>query len=468
MKRRTFLQSGATAAALSTGVTETGWALPANDVELEKNEAPTDLYAACPYCGVGCGTILKTQNGRITGIVPDKDHPTNKGLQCIKGLTSAEAIYVNRLNRPLVRKDMSDPLRGHVSATKGSYDPSLFREASWDEAEELVADKVAEIVKASGGNSVGLYGSGQLSLEGQYLENIFMKGILGSNTIEANARMCMTSAVTGYFKSLGSDTPPTCYEDIELADMICFWGHNARGAHPILYWRVADTKAQRNIPTLVVDPRRTGTVMGLEDVNSQNSYHFPTINGDISIHNALAYAIMENHDEAVAWDFLKDHTTGWQDYVDAVKAKYKPEDVEDLTKIPAAEIRKIARIWAEASVRGRERGTGGVMSIWGIGYNQHLHGQHNTMSLVNLMAPHRQHRPARMRPTLADRAAQRDGRAPHRRTDRTPPLQHRPRQQEAPRLVRRPLGTAARAPGRSGRNAEHRYGGRHDGAGHQG
>ncbi len=386
MKRRTFVQSGATAA-LSTGVTQTGWAIPAQDgIELEKDEAPTDLYAACPYCGVGCGTILKTRNGRITGIVPDKDHPTNKGLQCIKGLTSAEAIYVNRLNKPLIRKDMSDPLKGHVSATKGSYDPSLFREASWEEAEELVADKIVEIVKASGGNAVGLYGSGQLSLEGQYLENIFMKGIIGSNTIEANARMCMTSAVTGYFKTLGSDTPPTCYEDVELADMICFWGHNARGAHPILYWRVADSKAQRNIPTLVVDPRRTGTVMGLEDVNKDNSFHFPTINGDISIHNALAYALMENHDDAIAWDFLKEYTTGWQEYVDAVQAGYKPEDVEDRTKIPAAEIRKVAAIWAKASIRGRERGTGGVMCIWGIGYNQHLHGQHNTMSLINLMA----------------------------------------------------------------------------------
>ncbi|MDP6207289.1 MAG: molybdopterin-dependent oxidoreductase, partial [Roseibacillus sp.] len=263
---------------------------------------------------------------------------------------------------------------------------SLFREASWEEAEELVADKIVEIVKASGGNAVGLYGSGQLSLEGQYLENIFMKGIIGSNTIEANARMCMTSAVTGYFKALGSDTPPTCYEDVELADMICFWGHNARGAHPILYWRVADSKAQRNIPTLVVDPRRTGTVMGLEDVNKDNSFHFPTINGDISIHNALAYALMENHDDAIAWDFLKEYTTGWQEYVDAVQAGYKPEDVEDRTKIPAAEIRKVAAIWAKASIRGRERGTGGVMCIWGIGYNQHLHGQHNTMSLINLMA----------------------------------------------------------------------------------
>ena len=389
MKRRSFLKATAAgaAASLSTGVTQTGWAVPAQEeYELENAEAKTDLLAACPYCGVGCGTIIKTENGRIANIVPDKDHPTNRGLQCIKGLTSAEAIYVNRLSKPLIRKDMSDPLKGHVSKTKGSYDPDLFREASWEEAEELIADRIADIVKQSGGNSVGLYGSGQLSLEGQYLENSFMKGILGSNTIEANARMCMTSAVTGYIKSLGSDTPPTCYEDVEMADMICFWGHNARGAHPILYWRVADHKARKNIPTLCVDPRRTGTVMGLEEINPANSHHFPTINGDISIHNALAHAILERHPEAVAWDFLKAHTTGWQEYVDVVKKEYKPEDVEDMTKIPAAEIYKIAKIWAAASVKGRERGTGGVMCIWGIGYNQHLHGQHNTMNLVNLLA----------------------------------------------------------------------------------
>ncbi|MFT5125210.1 MAG: ferredoxin-nitrate reductase [Kiritimatiellia bacterium] len=387
MKRRNFVKGAAVAGTMAPVITKKGWSVskPA-ELELESNEAATNLLAACPYCGVGCGTIIQTKNGRITNVIPDKDHPTNKGLQCIKGLTSAEAIYVNRLDKPLIRKDMSDPLTGHVSATKGSFDPSLFREASWEEAEELVAEKVAQIVKTSGGNAVGLYGSGQLPVEGQWLENLFMKGVIGSNTIEANARMCMTSAVTGYFKSLGSDTPPTCYDDIEMSDMITFWGHNARGAHPILYWRVADHKAKNNIPTLVVDPRRTGTVTGLEDVNKANSEHFSTINGDISIHNAIAYAIMEKHDDAVAWDFLKKHTSGWQEYVDAVKAGYNPKDVEDRTMIPAERIYEIAKTWAEASIKGRERGTGGVLSFWGIGYNQHLHGQHNTMSLVNLMA----------------------------------------------------------------------------------
>ncbi len=351
-----------------------------------EKKVPTDILSQCPYCGVGCGTLIQTEKGRIVGMKPDPKHPTNKGLQCIKGLTSAEAIYVDRLTKPLIRKDMTDIIKGHVSKTKGSFDPSNFREASWDEAEELVAEQTAAIVKKYGGNSVALYGSGQLPVEGQWLENLFMKGVLGSNTIEANARMCMTSAVTGYFKSFGSDTPPTCYDDIEEADMITHWGHNARGAHPIVFWRVADHKQKTGIPTLVVDPRRTGTVMGYEEMGKDNAYHFSTINGDISIHNAIAHVILTKHDDAVDWDLLKKHSTGWEKYVEGCKARYAPEKVQDITGVDPVYLRKIAAEWAKASIKGKKAGKGGVLSFWGIGYNQHLHGQNNTVGLINLMA----------------------------------------------------------------------------------
>ena len=313
--RRGFIKTSAVAGVaggIATGLTSkkaraARISTKAEHYELDNKSNNTDLLAACPYCGVGCGTIIKAKNGRITGVIPDKDHPTNKGLQCIKGLASAEAIYVDRLTKPLIRKDMSDPLKDYVSKTKGTFKKSDFREASWHEAEELVVDKIVEIIKTTGGNSVSLYGSGQLTVEGQYLENLFMKGVIGSNTIEANARMCMTSAVTAYFKTYGSDTPPTCYDDVEMADFITFWGHNPRGAHPILYWRAADHKKLNNIPTLVVDPRRTGTVQGFEEINPKNSHHFQTLNGDISIHNAIAYAILEKHPEAVDYDLLKKH-----------------------------------------------------------------------------------------------------------------------------------------------------------------
>jgi anaerobic selenocysteine-containing dehydrogenase len=351
-----------------------------------KSDVPTDILAQCPYCGVGCGTKIQTENGRIVGMMPDNLHPTNKGLQCIKGLSSAEAIYVDRLTRPLVRIDYTDILTGRESKTKGRFDESVFREATWEEAEHIIVDQIVGIVEKYGGNSVALYGSGQLPVEGQYLENLFMKGVIGSNTIEANARMCMTSAVTGYFKTLGSDTPPTSYDDIELADMVTHWGHNARGSHPIVFWRIADHKAKNKIPTLMVDPRRTGTVQGYEEIDAASSYHFSTINGDISIHNALAHVLLEKHDNAIAWDFLKQYATGWEEYVEAVKTRYSPEQVESMTMIDPKYLREVAAKWAEASIKGRERGTGGVLSFWGIGYNQHIHGQNNIVSLINLMA----------------------------------------------------------------------------------
>jgi len=349
-------------------------------------DVPNDILAQCPYCGVGCGTLIQTEKGRIVGMKPDPKHPTNYGLQCIKGLASSEAIYVDRLTKPLIRKDMTNHLTGHISKTKGRFDDDLFREATWEEAEHLIVDQIVGIVKKFGGNSVGLYGSGQLPVEGQYLENVFMKGVIGSNTIEANARMCMTSAVTGYFKSLGSDTPPTSYEDIEMSDMICHWGHNPRGAHPIVFWRNADHKDKKGIPTLVVDPRRTGTVQGFEQINPKNSYHFSTINGDISIHNAIAHVLLTKHDDAVDWDLLKKHTTGWEKYVKACKERYSPEAVKDITMIDPKYLREVAAVWAEASIKGKKAGKGGVLSFWGIGYNQHLHGQNNTVSLINLMA----------------------------------------------------------------------------------
>ncbi|MDP6443698.1 MAG: molybdopterin-dependent oxidoreductase [Pirellulaceae bacterium] len=390
--RRAFLQMAATS---GVGVAATS-CFPTEFVE-SLNAAPATnapgvklLQAACPYCGVGCGTLIKVENGKVVGMVPDKKHPTNKGIQCIKGLNAHEPIYRDRLTKVLIRKDYSRPLEGHVSSTKGRFDDDVFREASYEEAEEFVADRIAEIIEAKGGNSIALTGSGQLTMEAQWIENLLMKGIIQSNSIEANARMCMTSAVTGYFHSYGSDAPPTSYEDIEEADFITFWGHNAREAHPILFWRVADHKMKNGVPTLVSDPRRTGTVIGLEDINPRNSIHIATLNGDISYLNAIGHVLWNDHrDACMDEDWLNDNVEGWREYVAGLD-RYAPEDVVERTqlldrgRVTPEQIRETARLWAEASKKGRSRGRGGVLSFWGIGYNQMLHGQHNTISIINL------------------------------------------------------------------------------------
>jgi len=384
----------------------------ADNPELEAATIPaasanrTTALAQCPYCGVGCGTIIQVEDGKIVSMRPDKDHPTNFGLQCIKGLTAAEPIYVDRIEGDsYVRKDVweewNKPDHGdmdYISKTKGSFDEEHFVRAPYKQASEMVAHKIAHFAKKYGGNSIALYGSGQLTMEGQYLENLFMKGVLGSNTIEANARMCMTSAVTGYFATLGSDTPPLAYEDIELCDMIMHFGHNARESHPIIFWRAADYKKKADIPTVVVDPRRTGTVMGYEDVNPDNTVHVPILNGDISFLNSIAHVLLKEHEDVIDWDFLKNHTTGWKEYTDGVLESYSPEQVQDRMggpnhEVPPDLIRKVAAMFADATRKRLERskgehagkGYGGVIIMWGIGYNQHIHGQNNVISIINLL-----------------------------------------------------------------------------------
>ncbi len=407
MNRRDFLKSSSfiTGAAAGTSL------FVGNNPELEAAPAEpakgrTTAIAQCPYCGVGCGTIIQVQDGKIVSMRPDKDHPTNYGLQCIKGLTAAEPIYVDRMEgEPYVRKDVwaewQKPGHGdmeYISKTKGSFDEEHFVRVPYEKASDMVARKVAHLAKKYTGNSIALYGSGQLTMEGQYLENIFMKGVLGSNTIEANARMCMTSAVTGYFKTLGSDTPPLAYEDIELTDMIMHFGHNARESHPIIFWRAADYKRKANIPTVVVDPRYTGTAKGYRDINQDNSEHVPILNGDISFLNAIAHVLLKDHKDVIDWKFMKAHTTGWKEYVDGVTADYSPEQVQDRMggknhEVPPAQIRRIAGMFADATRKRLERskgkqegkGYGGVIIMWGIGYNQHIHGQHNVISIINLL-----------------------------------------------------------------------------------
>ena len=406
LKTSAFITGSATGAGLFVG----------HNPELEAaSSAGTERGTAlgqCPYCGVGCGTIILTENGKIVAMRPDKEHPTNYGLQCIKGLTAAEPMYVDRMEGDsYVRKDVwaewNKPGHGdlgYITNSKGSFDEEHFVRVPYHQASEMVAHKIVHFAKTHGGNSIALYGSGQLTVEGQYLENLFMKGVLGSNTIEANARMCMTSAVTGYFATLGSDTPPLAYDDIELCDMIMHFGHNARESHPIIFWRAADHKEKTDIPTVVVDPRRTGTQMGYEDVNPNNSVHVPILNGDISFLNAIAHVLLNDHPDVIDWEFLKEHTTGWEAYTKGVLADYSPEQVQDRMGGPNHDvspelIRKVAGMFADATRKRLARskgkqasagagvgsGYGGVIIMWGIGYNQHIHGQHNVISIINLL-----------------------------------------------------------------------------------
>ncbi|VAW50478.1 Assimilatory nitrate reductase large subunit, partial [hydrothermal vent metagenome] len=162
MNRRNFMKGSAfiTSTAAGAGL------MVGNNPELEaatSNEtvSRTTAIAQCPYCGVGCGTVIQVENGKIVSMRPDKDHPTNFGLQCIKGLTAAEPIYVDRMEGDsYVRKDVwaewKKPDHGnleYISKTKGSFDEEHFVRVSYKEASKMVDHKIAHLAKKYTGNS---------------------------------------------------------------------------------------------------------------------------------------------------------------------------------------------------------------------------------------------------------------------------------------------------------------------------
>lgn len=190
----------------------------------------------CPYCGVGCGVLVKSTTHGLT-VKGNPDHPSNLGRLCSKGAALAETLSLEgRLLYPLVNG----------------------AQVGWEAALSVVADNFTQVVDKYGPESVAFYVSGQLLTEDYYVVNKLMKGFVGSANIDTNSRLCMSSAVAGYKRAFGSDTVPCSYEDLERTNLIVITGSNTAWCHPVIYQRIK--QAKRDNPSLeivVIDPRHT-------------------------------------------------------------------------------------------------------------------------------------------------------------------------------------------------------------------
>ena len=183
-----------------------------------------EIPSTCCYCGVGCGVIIESDGTRISGVRGDPDHPANFGRLCTKGSTlHLTAGNGARLLHPLER----------VRSASGERTTTL-RRSNWDDALGSAAQRFAAIVREHGPDAVAFYVSGQLLTEDYYVFNKLAKGLVGTNNIDTNSRLCMSSAVAGYKATLGADAPPACYEDIDHADCLFISGSNTAFAHPSL------------------------------------------------------------------------------------------------------------------------------------------------------------------------------------------------------------------------------------------
>ncbi|MBI2800318.1 MAG: molybdopterin-dependent oxidoreductase [Gammaproteobacteria bacterium] len=308
--------------------------------------------SVCPYCGVGCGVLIETTAARVTAVHGDPAHPANRGRLCSKG--AALGLTMGPQGRAL-----HPELRRTRAETRAP--------AAWDTTLDWISEHLVATVQRHGPDAIGFYISGQLLTEDYYVFNKLAKGLFGTNNIDTNSRLCMSSAVTGYKATLGADAPPACYDDIEHADLFFIAGANPAYAHPILYRRLEAARASARKPrVIVVDPRRTLTA-------AEADLHLQILPGtDVALFNGLLHLLL--WDGKLDYDYITAHTEGFLDLKAAVH-QYPPTLVSQICGIPEALLRQAAQWFGESRA---------VLSLYCQGLNQSTHGTANNAALINL------------------------------------------------------------------------------------
>ncbi|TAL94763.1 MAG: nitrate reductase [Paraburkholderia sp.] len=313
----------------------------------------TVTRSTCCYCGVGCGVLIEAENGRITGVQGDPDHPANFGRLCTKGMSLALTAQseTGRATMPEMRVQRDMPRE----------------QVEWSTALDTVAARFAGIVEQHGPDAVAFYVSGQLLTEDYYVFNKLAKGLIGTNNIDTNSRLCMSSAVTAYKMALGADGPPTCYDDLERAKTVLFAGSNMAWAHPVLFRRLEEAKAaDPSIRWIVVDPRRTDTA-------AMADLHLPIQPGsDVALFNGMLHHLI--WEGLVDRDFIEQHTADF-DALKALVRDFTPRVVAGMCGITEREIMQAAE-WFGAS--------DAALSLYCMGLNQSSHGTDKNLALINL------------------------------------------------------------------------------------
>ena len=282
----------------------------------------------------------------------DRQHPSSLGQVCIKGATVGETLARGRLSQPLYRPTLNDD----------------FQPISWDSAFDLLTGRIRSTLAGKGPNAIAMYGSGQFHTEDYYLAQKLLKGALGTNNFDANSRLCMSSAVAGYTRSLGSDGPPCCYEDLDHCSVAFLIGTNTAECHPVLFQRLLKRKKRdpKGLTIVVVDPRTTDTAKIAD-------HHLAIAPGtDLALLHGLARLVIQ--DNGFDSDFIDAATEGFASYTQTINT-WTPGKTAKFCGITEQDLRAVGRLWSRKE---------GVLSLWSMGVNQRREGTAVVSGLINL------------------------------------------------------------------------------------
>ncbi len=338
------------------------------------------VSSVCPYCGVGC-TVDYLKSGNRIVAARGRPSPGSDARLCVKGRYGWDyVLHPHRLTKPLVRRPEYYPKGPLTADTRGDgggrrkpgapvpdYEQALaaFREATWDEALDLIAERLQDIRRRYGTRALAGFGSAKCSNEEAYLFQKLVRAGFGNNNVDHCTRLCHASSVAALLECIGSGAVTNVFRDVDRTELILVTGSNTVENHPVAatFFKQAVRRGKR---LLVVDPRRPR----LADYATWYCQIQP--GSDVAFYNALMHVIVrdELYDESFVRARVRDFDSFWE-----VVREYAPQRAAPLCGIPAAQLEEIAHAIGKARA---------MMVFWGMGISQHTHGTDNARCLIAL------------------------------------------------------------------------------------
>ncbi len=317
----------------------------------------------CPYCGVGCTLDLHIKDDFIFRVTSPFDSVVNQGNLCVKGRFGYDFIYSpDRVSAPLIRKTPQPPGRRTPAS-----DRSEWREASWDEALDFVADRLTEIYRRDGPDALAVYCCAKATNEDNYLLQKMFRALFRTNNIDHCTRLCHAGSVVALLKALGTSAMSNTAAEVVQSDCFIVTGSNTSENHPIIALQMKEAVVKHGAKLIVIDPRRI-------ELCDLATLWLPLKPGtNVPVFTAMAHVIV--NEGLVNREFVEQRTEGYAEFVQSLET-FTPEYAESISGVDRNLIVEAARLYASAR-------NGAI--YWGMGISQLSHGTASALGLINLV-----------------------------------------------------------------------------------
>ncbi|MCJ7700513.1 MAG: formate dehydrogenase subunit alpha [Anaerolineales bacterium] len=323
-------------------------------------EAYTSVRSTCPYCGVGCQVELQVIDQRIIHVEAPFEVAPNYGRLCSKGRFGVDFVHhPSRLTHPLIRVDLGHKPRRPVGLEG-------FRQATWEEALDLAAEKLAGIVKAHGGDAIGTFCCAKATNEDNYVFQKFVRAVLGTNNVDHCARLCHAASVAGLQIAIGSSAMSNSIAEMKDLEVFIVTGSNTSETHPVISTFMRQAVVKNGARLIVVDPRQ------IEMTEFATQWLRQKVGTDVAVFQAMAQVVIA--EGLYNREFVAERVENFETYARSIQ-DCTPEWAEGVSGVPADQIRVSARLYATAKT---------AAIYWGMGISQSVHGTDNALSLANL------------------------------------------------------------------------------------